>query len=119
MTIGPRWQEVCRQLLIRSVGRVSLFGTWEPTAAVFLLVICLLLPVVAGAQVKVVRRVLILNELGPASPAIDLIDREIRDRLERSPYQIELYTESLETTLFPNPATQQELLESYLHKYRD
>ena len=65
------------------------------------------------------RRVLILNELGPASPAIDLIDREIRDRLERSPYQIELYTESLETTLFPNPATQQELLESYLHKYRD
>jgi len=73
----------------------------------------------AAAQVKETRRVLILNELGPASPAINLIDGEIRARLERSPYQIELYTESLETTLFPDPAIQKELFDSYIHKYRD
>jgi PAS domain S-box-containing protein len=63
--------------------------------------------------------VLILNELGPGSPAINLINGEIRDRLERSPYQIELYTESLETTLFPDPAIQKEFFDSYIRKYRD
>ncbi len=73
----------------------------------------------AAAQVKETRRVLILNELGPASPAINLIDGEIRARLERSPYQIELYTESLETTLFPDPAIQKDFFDSYIHKYRD
>ena len=74
---------------------------------------------IAPAQVKATRRVLILNELGPASPAINLIDGEIRARLERSPYQIELYTESLETTLFPDPAIQKEFFDSYIRKYRD
>jgi signal transduction histidine kinase len=73
----------------------------------------------AAAQVKETRRVLILNELGPASPGINLIDGEIRARLERSPYQIELYTESLETTLFPDPAIQKEFFDSYIRKYRD
>jgi PAS domain S-box-containing protein len=95
-------------------------GTWEPNAAVLLLAICLLLQAPAGAQVKLVRRVLILNELGPvASPAINLVDGAIRDRLARSPYNVELYAESLETTLFPDPAAQQEFLESYIHKYHD
>jgi hypothetical protein len=37
-------------------------GTWEPNAAVLLLAICLLLQAPAGAQVELVRRVLILNE---------------------------------------------------------
>jgi len=88
--------------------------------AVFLLAISLLLPAITRSQIKLVRRVLILNELGPiASPAINLIDGEIRARLEGSPYQIELYTESLETTLFPDPGTQKEFLESYIHKYRE
>ena len=95
-------------------------GTWEPDAGVLLLAICLLLQAPAGAQVKLVRRVLILNELGPvASPAINLVDGAIRDRLERLPYHVELYVENLETTLFPDPAVQQELLESYIPKYHD
>jgi PAS domain S-box-containing protein len=72
-----------------------------------------------GAQVKPVRRVLILNELGPASPAIALVDGQIRAGLEHAPYQIELYIESLETTLFPDSATQKEFRDWYLHKYRD
>jgi PAS domain S-box-containing protein len=87
------------------------------TFVVALLTVSVLLP--AAGQVKPIRRVLILNELGPDSPAINLIDGEIRARLERSPYQIELYTESLETTLFPDPAIQKEFFDSYIHKYRD
>jgi len=95
------------------------FWIWEPTVVVFLTLIWLVFQAIAGPQTKLVRRVLILNELGPASPAINLIDGEIRARLERSPYQIELYTESLETTLFPDPAIQKEFFDSYIRKYRD
>lgn len=72
-----------------------------------------------AAQAKPVRRVLIVNELGMASPTISLVDQEIRDRLETSPYQIELYSEYLETTLFPDPATQREFREWYIQKYRN
>ena len=91
---------------------------WAPRMLIVaLLIVTGLLP--AAAQVKPVRRVLILNELGPSSPAINLIDGEIRAKLERSPYQIELYTESLETTLFPDPAIQKEFFDSYIRKYRD
>ncbi len=84
------------------------------TLVVALLTVSVLLP--ATAQVKPVRRVFIINELGPGSPAINLIGGEIRARL---PYQIELYTESLETTLFPDPANQKEFFDSYIRKYRD
>ena len=87
------------------------------TLVVALLTVSVLPP--AAAQVKPIRRVLILNELGPGSPAINLIDGEIRVRLEKSPYQIELYTESLETTLFPDPAIQKEFFDSYIRQYRD
>jgi PAS domain S-box-containing protein len=73
----------------------------------------------ALAQVKEVRRVLILNELGIASPFISLMDGLIRTGLEKSPYQIELYSEFMETTLFPEPASQQEFQDWYVHKYRD
>jgi PAS domain S-box-containing protein len=73
----------------------------------------------AGAQVKEVRRVLVFSELGLSSPAVALADREIRAVLENSPYQIELYREYLETTLFPDPATQQEFRSWYIHKYRE
>ena len=44
---------------------------------------------------------------------------ELRSALTNSPYQIELYREYLETALFPDPATQQEFREWYIHKYRD
>jgi hypothetical protein len=81
-------------------------------------VICLFEPS-AHAQLKSVKRVLILNELSPVgSPAIDLINGTIRTALEQSPYQIELYVESLETTLFPDPAIQQAFFDSYIRKYR-
>ena len=47
-----------------------------------------------------------------------LIDREMRATLDESRYQIELYPEYLETTLFDDPADQQEFRESYIRKYQ-
>jgi PAS domain S-box-containing protein len=72
-----------------------------------------------SAQVKEVRRVLIFYELGLSSPGVELVDRGIRDALQNSTYQIELYREYLETTLFPDAASQQEIRQWFLHKYRD
>jgi PAS domain S-box-containing protein len=82
-----------------------------------LLTISALLP--AAAQVKEIRRVLILNELGTAYPAINLIDQGIRTALENSPYKIEFYREYMETTLFSEPADQQQIRASLLSKYRN
>jgi PAS domain S-box-containing protein len=90
--------------------------------AFLFLLACLLSPMSSGAQVaqvKPVRRVLVFYELGNSSPAVALADQELRAVLERAPYQVELYPEYLETTLFPDPATQQEFREWYAHKYRD
>lgn len=70
-----------------------------------------------AAQVKEVRRVLIIYELGLSSPGVELVDQGIRTALENSPYQIELYREYLETTLFPAPAMQEEIRQGYIKKY--
>jgi len=73
----------------------------------------------AAVPVPETRRVLILNEEGISFPGIDLMDREIRAALGRSPYRIELYDEFLQVILFPDETYQRELRESYIHKYRD
>jgi PAS domain S-box-containing protein len=77
------------------------------------------LPLGATAQVKEVRRVLLLYSMGPSSPTIALIDKQIRAQLEESPYQIEFYTEYMDTNLFPDEASQLEIRKWYVHKYRD
>jgi PAS domain S-box-containing protein len=84
-----------------------------------LLACFLLFPAITSAQPKPVKRVLVFYELGLSSPAVSLADQQLRSVLENSPYQIELYREYLETTLFPDPATQQEFRDWYIHKYRD
>ena len=72
------------------------------------------------AKVKEVRRVLILNVFGPlSSPGVALMDEAIVAALRESPYQIELYSEDLEATLFPDEATQRQFREWYIRKYRD
>jgi PAS domain S-box-containing protein len=73
----------------------------------------------SAAPVKPVRRVLVLYELGLSSPAVSSLDGQILAALQASPFQVELYREYLETTLFPKPATQQEFHRWYIHKYRD
>jgi signal transduction histidine kinase len=80
---------------------------------------CLLFQPKAAADVKEVKRVLVFYEMGLSSPAVTLIDHEMLATLEDSRYQIELYREYLETTLFDDPAAQEALRESYIHKYQD
>jgi signal transduction histidine kinase len=92
---------------------------WRPDRAVFVLLAFGLLSQPRGSpQPKEVRRVVIFYELGLSSPAVALIDREMRATLDDSRYQIELYPEYLETTLFDDPADQQEFRESYIRKYQ-
>lgn len=62
---------------------------------------------------------LLLYSMGPSSPTISLIDRQIRALLEESPYQIEFYTEYMDTNLFPDKTSQREIRKWYIHKYRD
>src|SRR3974390_180455 len=63
------------------------------------------------AQVRETRRILIFNELGLWSPGVNAVDQEIYATLEKSPYQIEFYTEDLDTSLFPDEARQQQFHE--------
>lgn len=89
------------------------------TLNLVLLTACLLFQPGAGQELKQVRRVAIFYELGLSSPAIALADREMRAALENSPYQIELYPEFMETTLFDDPADQQQFRKSYIRKYQN
>jgi len=90
-------------------------------ASLFLVVAGYLLPQsAASAPVKEARRVLILNVMGPlSSPGVALMDKAIVAALQESPYQIELYSEDLEATLFPDEASQRQFREWYIRKYHD
>lgn len=89
---------------------------WRPLAVLAALILSLSL---AAAPAKEVRRILILNEAGNSYPAIILIDQAIQSALHNSPYQLEFYSEYMDTFLFPDPATQQEFRDFYLRKYRN
>ena len=68
----------------------------------------------------IVRRVLIFNDFSSiSSPGIATLDQAIAAGLASSPYQIELYNENLEATLFPDEASQQRFREWYIRKYAD
>ena len=92
-------------------------------AAVIIVTACLILllgPTVTASDVKEVRRVLVFNDLGSiSSPGFALMDQAIFAGLEKSPYQIELYNENLETTLFSDKDSQRRIREWYVRKYRD
>lgn len=87
------------------------------TSGLFFVASYLLLQHVADAQSKPIRRVLILNEVGPSFPIINAIDQGIRTALDSSPYKLDFYYEYLETTLFPDAADQREFREFYVRKY--
>ena len=94
--------------------------SWGRLKLVFVLAACCLLAQSTDAvPVKEVRRVLILHALGFSSPASILVDEEIRAALDKAPYQIELYSESMQGILFSDPASQRELAQGYIRKYRD
>jgi PAS domain S-box-containing protein len=83
-----------------------------------LLAASLLLQSISAAPIKEIRRVLLLYPMSP-SPTIAVIDRQVRDILEESPYQIEFYTEYMDTNLFPDEHSQEGFRKWYIHKYRD
>lgn len=80
---------------------------------------CLLCQLRANGEVKEVRKVLVFYELDLSSPAIALADDELRATLDESRYQIELYRDYFETTLFSDVATQRDFRRWYIRKYRD
>ena len=84
-----------------------------------LVVAASLFPQSIGAeQKKAVRRVLIFNDFSSiSSPGIAVLDQEIVTGLEISRYQIELYNETLESTLFPDEDSQRRFKEWYIRKY--
>jgi PAS domain S-box-containing protein len=73
----------------------------------------------AAAPTKEVRRILILNEVNPTYPGISIINQGIQTALNDSPYHLDFYSEHMDTSLFPDPAIQQELRDSYLRKYQN
>jgi PAS domain S-box-containing protein len=83
-----------------------------------ILLLCFLLPQIAGAQIKETRRILILNDLGiNSSPGFAEIDQVIFASLQKSPYQIELYDEDLEITLFPDEDYRRRFREEFIRRY--
>jgi PAS domain S-box-containing protein len=77
----------------------------------------LLLPSTLIAQNKWTRRVLVLHELGLGSPGMDIVDNEIVAGVKDLPYQVELYSESLETTLFSDQTSQLQFRDWLIRKY--
>ena len=77
------------------------------------------IPNLLADQGTPIRRVLILNEVGPSYPLIKLIDEGILSSLSDSPYQIEFYREYMETALFPDAADQQLFRDFYLRRYEN
>ena len=69
---------------------------------------------------KPIRRVLLFNDFGyMVSPGIMALDQAIVAALEQSPFQIELYTETLESTLFSDEASQRRIRAWIALKYSD
>jgi PAS domain S-box-containing protein len=72
----------------------------------------------AASPVGEVRRVLIVNDLGIiSSPGFAEVDRAVLTGLEKSPYRIELYQESLDLALFPDQVSQDRFREEIIQKY--
>ena len=94
---------------------------WARFVLALVVVAAFLFPQSIGAQqTKAVRRVLIFNDFSPiSSPGIAILDQEIAAGLAISPYQVELYNENLEATLFPDNASQHRFREWYIRKYAD
>jgi PAS domain S-box-containing protein len=98
---GALWQ----RSFLRSIGFAALAAVLSQS--------------VVAEPVKDVRRILILNEVNNSFPATNIINQGIQAGLQNSPYRLEFYLEYFDTTLFPDPATQQEFRDFYIRKYRN
>src|ERR1700733_1937873 len=73
----------------------------------------------AAAPTKEIRKILILNEVNATYPAITIITQAIQTALNDSPFHLDFYSEYMDTSLFPDPAAQQEFRDSYIRKYQN
>ena len=95
---------------VRAAGRTLILSV----IAVALLVS----PLTAASPMREVRRVLIINDLGIiSSPGFAEVDQAVLTGLQKSPYRIELYQESLDLTLFPDRVSQDRFREEIIQKY--
>jgi signal transduction histidine kinase/ABC-type uncharacterized transport system substrate-binding protein len=93
-------------------------GTLPHPLLLFAVIIFLLTQTLASHAQKPVRRVLVINDFSStSSPGIALLDEAIATGLETSPYQIELYNENIESTLFSDDASQLRIRDWYAQKY--
>jgi len=91
------------RLFCVAVGIVALFWASHVSSAI---------------AAREVRRVLIINDLGIiSSPGFAEVDQAILIGLQKSPYRIELYQESLDLTLFPDKVWQDGFREEIIQKY--
>jgi signal transduction histidine kinase len=100
-------------------GQQGLGGTRHLWVAVAALAAIFLSHPIAAEPTKEIRRILILNEVGPFYPGIAVINGGIQTALEDSPYRLEFYSEYMDTGLFPDPADQRQFRDFYLRKYRN
>jgi PAS domain S-box-containing protein len=71
-----------------------------------------------AAQVNQVRRVLILDDLGTvSSPGFAEVGQALFLGLQNSPFQIELYQENLQVSLFPDEISQRRFRTEFIRKY--
>ena len=90
------------------------------TRAMIVAAIMFLSQLLSAQANKPVRRILIFNDFSYiSSPGIANIDQAIAAGLENTRYQVELYNETLESTLFSDDATQHHFRDWYIHKYSE
>lgn len=96
------------------------YCSWERWTLIFLLATCTLSDTILVAQIKESRRVLVFSDFDSSSPAVPLILQEIHRTLEqKAPYQIDFYSEFLQTDLFPNETSQRNFHDWLVAKYRE
>jgi signal transduction histidine kinase len=105
---------------IRWLNLRTLLALFAPRLLVLFVGVLLFSPFPGAQQLKPIRRVLVLNDLGfVSSPGFAEVDQAIFAGLQKSPYQIELYFESLELSLFPEEDAQRQFREAFIRKYSD
>jgi signal transduction histidine kinase/ABC-type uncharacterized transport system substrate-binding protein len=96
------------------------YCSWDQWTLILLLVTCTLSHTISAAELKETRRVLVFSDFDSSSPAVALILQEIHRTLEqKAPYQIDFYSEFLQTDLFPNEIYQKNFHDWLVAKYRE
>ncbi len=113
----PPKNTTVRDCLREPNGQRQRGNRWLVRLALVLAVYCLLSQSVDAAPPKQVKRVLIFYALGLSSPASVLVDQQIRAALDHSPYQIELYVETLQGILFSDPDSQGVIRQGLIRRY--